>query len=288
MAKNFVVKKWELLKVCKEIVEENDNLVANMNFKEKLKENILYEADERKLFEEWKSRNMRYLNLKESSRKENTNRGLFEVFCKEKGLERKKDNWELEASNENKKVTEIVKEIKIERTAAKSKKKKLVLFRKCLENLKKIFEDEKSTPAAEEDRKFRSLKEKAKKEKIVKELGRSKLKQIEEENQRRMKTTLPDKPIPQEAKLDSDSCPTITFDVVPRGDLGCDNPIVPFPATDSVEMSIFKITKPQPSSDSTAAEAPVTSSPHQPGPPIRNEMQVVGPIGWSEREQARE
>ena len=219
---------------------------------------------------------MRYLNLKESSRKENTNRGLFQEFCKEKGLERKKDNWELEASNENEKIAEIVQEIKIERKVARSKKKKLALFRKCLENLKKSFGDEKSTPAAEEERKFRSMKEKAKKENIVKELGRSKLKQIEEESLRRKKTTLPDKTVVQESKLDCDSHPTTNFDVVSQVDLGCDNPTVPFPDTDSVEMTIFKITKPQQSSDSTAAEALVTSSPHQPNPPIRNEMQVAG------------
>ena len=47
------------------------------------------------------------MSLKERSRKENVKVGVFEKFCKENGIERKKGMWEVEAEKEIKEQAEL-------------------------------------------------------------------------------------------------------------------------------------------------------------------------------------
>ena len=56
--------------------------------------------------------------------KETTKNGLFEKFCIEKGLRSKKGLWENDAENEIEENENVLKELKAERKAAKSKQKK--------------------------------------------------------------------------------------------------------------------------------------------------------------------
>ena len=54
-----------------------------------------------------KGKNLRFMNLKESSMKETTKNGPFVKFCKEKGLEREMGSWE---ENDKKEKLENLKE----------------------------------------------------------------------------------------------------------------------------------------------------------------------------------
>ena len=79
----------------------------------------------------YKLRNLKTLNLKESKWKESAKSGPFESFCQKKGLERKKEMWEIRSEKEIEKKEEIVKALKQEKKCAKSKKRKLHLYKKC-------------------------------------------------------------------------------------------------------------------------------------------------------------
>ena len=129
VARNSVVKKWELLKKCKECIDEQEECISKLNEKELSKECVRWEENERKKYVEWKARNAKYMSLKERTKKENVKVGAFENFCKEKGIERKKGMWEIEAEKEIKDYEDATKEITSERKLAKSKKRRLELYR---------------------------------------------------------------------------------------------------------------------------------------------------------------
>ena len=65
VARNSIFRKWELLKICKEVIDENDELVSNLSQKEKLKEKLFWSEKEKTKSVEWKARNLRFMNLKE-------------------------------------------------------------------------------------------------------------------------------------------------------------------------------------------------------------------------------
>jgi hypothetical protein len=73
-----ITKKWEMLKTCKDIIDENEEIVAGMSMKERLKENIILNGKEAKEYDNWKVRNLKTLNLKESKIKETVKSGPFE------------------------------------------------------------------------------------------------------------------------------------------------------------------------------------------------------------------
>jgi hypothetical protein len=126
------MKKWEILKTCKDIIDEQEEgLIAKMSMKDKMKESVLWKENEVMKYNEWKARNIRLMSLKESSLKETTKSGLFEKFCIEKGLRSKKGLWENDAENEIEENENVLRELKAERKAAKSRKKKIALYKKC-------------------------------------------------------------------------------------------------------------------------------------------------------------
>jgi hypothetical protein len=92
-AKSLVLKKWDILKACKNIIDDQDEVLKGMSVKEKLKEDVAWKDEDFKTYNEWKIRNVRFMSLKETSLKENRT-GLFEAFCDRKGLRRKKGLWE--------------------------------------------------------------------------------------------------------------------------------------------------------------------------------------------------
>ena len=59
-------KKWKVMKVCSEVIEEVDELIENLSMKEKLKESVLWSKNEKEKHKVWKARNIRYLSLKET------------------------------------------------------------------------------------------------------------------------------------------------------------------------------------------------------------------------------
>ena len=59
-----------------------------------MKENFTLNGKESKEYDNWKVRNVRTLNLKESKVKETSKSGPSEKFCVKKGLEEEKGLWE--------------------------------------------------------------------------------------------------------------------------------------------------------------------------------------------------
>ena len=92
-----------------------------MSVKDKMKENVMWKNDDLRDYNEWKMMNVCYMSLKETGLKETIKKGLFEVFCERKGLERKKSLWETKAEKDIEMKDQELKEMK----EAKSKRKKL-------------------------------------------------------------------------------------------------------------------------------------------------------------------
>ena len=54
VVRNQIIKKWEILKVCKDIIDENEELVTSMSMKERLKENTILNGKGEKEYDNWK------------------------------------------------------------------------------------------------------------------------------------------------------------------------------------------------------------------------------------------
>ena len=99
-ASRVVGKKWEFVKLCINVSDENCEIVKEMKLKERVCEKISWsEADERN-FEDLKVRNVRYLNLKESKQKEIVKRNVLQEFRERNGNSRKKGVWEKKIGEE--------------------------------------------------------------------------------------------------------------------------------------------------------------------------------------------
>ena len=135
VAKKDVVKKWELMRICRHVIDENEEMIMNMNVKEMLKENVRWKNEDERNFREWKLRNVRHLSLKETKfkDKENVKVGPFEKFCTKKGLTRERNLWERKCEKEYELKESLVKDLKEERKAARSRRKKIDLTKKCKE-----------------------------------------------------------------------------------------------------------------------------------------------------------
>ena len=174
VAKKDVVKKWELMRICRDVIDENEEMIMNMNVKEMLKENVRWKNEDERNFREWKLRNVRHLSLKETKfkDKENVKVGPFEKFCTKKGLTRERNLWERKCEKEYELKENLVKDLKEERKAARSRRKKIDLTKKCKEILTSTITDWNTTPWREEETLFEELKKIAKKERILIAIGR--------------------------------------------------------------------------------------------------------------------
>ena len=88
LASQNIAKKWELLKMCREVIDENDIMIESMNVKESMKENISWQDLERKRYNDWKAKNITYMCLKKHKQKEKVAHLNFSV--KRRGEEKKK------------------------------------------------------------------------------------------------------------------------------------------------------------------------------------------------------
>ena len=84
-----IVKKWELMKMCRDVIDETNELVDSMNLKESTKENVSWPDNERKLYNDWKAKNIRYMSLKIPSRKKGVAHSTSSVI-RRGGAKRKK------------------------------------------------------------------------------------------------------------------------------------------------------------------------------------------------------
>ena len=69
MSVKVVHKKWEIVKICLSIIEENNEIVRRLSPKERRKENLVWNEEDARNVEMLKVRNVRFLNLKNSKTK---------------------------------------------------------------------------------------------------------------------------------------------------------------------------------------------------------------------------
>ena len=115
-----VLKKWEILKLCKNVIDENEELIESMSMKERLKENVSWKENERNEYIEWKARNIRFMTLKTSTVTEKVSCGPLDQFLK-------KENWEMVVKKYITEKESLHEELSCERKS-KSKKKRLELL----------------------------------------------------------------------------------------------------------------------------------------------------------------
>ena len=282
VAKN-VSRKWDVIKMCKNVMDDLDEFVEVLSTKEKLKEKVWWKEADRKKFTEWKTRNMRFLNLKESKKEPAATLGPLEQFCKMKGLAREKFDLEEKIEKENKELELELKEITQERKVSKSKRKKLEIYRKCRKRLENLTENwNETTKDREEQRKSKVLKEEAMKERLVKEIKETKPKLRKPDD--RVKENLEIKSLEVTKNVICAKSDANQFVAVSTADLGCDNkPTVPYSARFGCKQKKNLLTKPQLLQESRRPEAELPAV-DRAVRPMRDEPQSgTGPCGqWDE------
>ena len=158
LTKNMINKKWEMMKVCLNIIDDQEEIVKKMTEKEKVKENVGWNVDERDTMKKLRLNNIRYLNLKNGTR--NGEKNVLEDFCRKKGVTEKKEDWRRNFEDEIKKKEREVEEIKKKKLKARSKKRRLELLRDCQEHLRKMIVDGNENPKEDEELKFEEWKKK--------------------------------------------------------------------------------------------------------------------------------
>ena len=98
--------------------------------------------------------------------------GPFENFCSKKGLIRERDLWERKYEKDYELKESLLKELKEGRKAAKSRRKKIDLTKRCKIVLTSTITDWKATPWKEEETLFDEMKKTAKKELTMLAIGR--------------------------------------------------------------------------------------------------------------------
>ena len=93
-ARRLVSKKWELLKLFKNIIDEQAGMLKEMKLSEKIREKVYWNDEDERNYSEWKMKHVKYMSLKESKLKENVGKNVFENCCEKKGLNRKNGIWE--------------------------------------------------------------------------------------------------------------------------------------------------------------------------------------------------
>ena len=90
--------------MCRDVIDETNELVESLNLKERMTENISWQGEERKHYTDWKAKNIRYMSLKNSKQTEKS--GPFKQFCNEKGWGKEKELWEVAVKNETERKEE--------------------------------------------------------------------------------------------------------------------------------------------------------------------------------------
>ena len=53
-AQNLTLTKWEMLKACKTIIDDQDEAIKSMSVKGKMKENVMWKNEDLNNYNEWK------------------------------------------------------------------------------------------------------------------------------------------------------------------------------------------------------------------------------------------
>jgi hypothetical protein len=165
-ARKLSNRSFGILKLCRDVIDMNETMLNEMPPKRKLKENLKWSQTFERNYEIWKTTNIKFLNLKESSQKHKGVRGENKLvnFCETKGGMRVKENWEEDAE-----AAANVKEYKLKffyerKKSMKSKKRKFELVRECQNTMTGMLTDWRMTLHDAEDKNYQILKEKLMKE----------------------------------------------------------------------------------------------------------------------------
>ena len=172
MAVRVTNKKWEIIRLCLEVLEEYCSMVNELNVREKQKVNIVWSVEDERNVKALRIRNIRFLSLKRGKVKVGLKENVLEQFCEKKGLYEMKEIWLKNVETELKNTG--LKELMLKKKLAKSKKRKFESFKECKEILNHLVKDWKETPGMEEEKMFLALKEKVKKKRMELVLNKKK------------------------------------------------------------------------------------------------------------------
>ena len=86
-------KKWELIKVCVDVIEENVSIGNDLTIKDKQRMNIAWNIEDAKNVKSFKMKNIRFLSLKSGKAKIGMKENVLEKFYEQKGWNEKKEDW---------------------------------------------------------------------------------------------------------------------------------------------------------------------------------------------------
>ena len=96
-ARKLANKSFGILKLCKVVLEENEILVKEIPKKTKLKDDLEWSQSVKRKYTLWKTANIKFLNLKESTLKVKEQENELVKFWEVKGGKKVKENWEKDA-----------------------------------------------------------------------------------------------------------------------------------------------------------------------------------------------
>ena len=133
-----------MLKICLNVIEENEEIVRRLTPKEKKKEMIIWNDDDERNVAKLRMRNVRFLNLKNQKKS-----GENKVNVLEKnGMTEQKESWRMTVENEIEMKENEVEELRKKKKQAKSKKRKMEIFKECEEGM---IVNWKETPGKDEE-----------------------------------------------------------------------------------------------------------------------------------------
>ena len=141
------------------MLEENEILVKEIPKKTKLKDDLEWSQSLERKYTLWKTANIKFLNLKESTLKVKEQENELVKFWEVKGGKKVKENWEKDAEAAANEKEIKLKEILEKKKSAKSRKRKVELIRECKDILTKMLLDWRMTLTDAEERHYLTLKE---------------------------------------------------------------------------------------------------------------------------------
>ena len=100
MSVKLVYKKWEIVKICLNVIEDNEEIVRRLTPKQKKKEMIIWNDDDERNVVKLRMRNVRFLNLKNGKQIGENKVNVLEQFYKKNGMTEQKENWRMTVDNE--------------------------------------------------------------------------------------------------------------------------------------------------------------------------------------------
>ena len=159
LAKSLTKKKWDIIKLCLETIQDLSITVKEMKITEFKKMNVDWSEDDERKVEMLRIRNIRYLSLRNSKLKAGPTENILRNFCETKGYKKEKEDWRKKVDKELELKETIVKDLLVKKKLAKSKKKRLELLMDCKRTLQELIVDWKETPILDEEKMTRIIRE---------------------------------------------------------------------------------------------------------------------------------